>query len=68
MDVAHPSNYGQARMWLNCDLTMCQYAGARASSIVPKGTAGTGVLETVGGRSPSVSTIKVRVPYNTHAF
>ena len=49
MDVAHPSNYGQARMWLNCDLTMCQYAGARASSIVPKGTAGTGVLETVGG-------------------
>eukprot|EP00933_Yihiella_yeosuensis_P079655 TRINITY_DN9289_c2_g2_i2.p1 TRINITY_DN9289_c2_g2~~TRINITY_DN9289_c2_g2_i2.p1 ORF type:complete len:638 (+),score=126.57 TRINITY_DN9289_c2_g2_i2:263-1915(+) len=44
-----PSGSGEMFKWMFADLTMCTYAGARGSNIVPKGTSGTGVLETDGG-------------------
>lgn len=44
-----PTSGASMNKWLFADLTMCQYAGARGSNVAPKGTSGTGVLETVGG-------------------
>eukprot|EP00940_MAST-03C_sp_MAST-3C-sp2_P003162 g3162.t1 len=40
---------GRSRVWLVCDLTMCNYAGARGCTFPPKGTAGTGVVATKHG-------------------
>eukprot|EP00440_Ansanella_granifera_P050106 gb/GFBE01054307.1/.p1 GENE.gb/GFBE01054307.1/~~gb/GFBE01054307.1/.p1 ORF type:complete len:615 (+),score=124.73 gb/GFBE01054307.1/:1-1845(+) len=44
-----PTGEGEMLKWMFADLTMCTYAGARGSNVAPKGTSGTGVLETDGG-------------------